>query len=172
MNGNIQIPIPVNEPVRSYAPGTLERRALKARLAELGAERIEIPLIIGGKEVRTGKTCDAVMPHDHGHVLGTWHKAGKDEVTEAIGAAARAHKEWASWSFEDRAAVLLKAGRTAQAEQVYREDLKRFPENGWSLFGLAQALHAQGKHAEAAQLDARFRKAWQGADVTLGASRF
>jgi 1-pyrroline-5-carboxylate dehydrogenase len=109
MNGNIQIPIPVNEPVHSYAPGTPERRALKTRVAELASERIEIPLIIGGKEVRTGRTCDAVMPHNHGHVLGTWHKAGKDEVAEAIGAAAQAHKEWASWSFEDRAAVLLKA---------------------------------------------------------------
>src|SRR3989337_2157189 len=109
MNGNIQIPIPVKEPVRSYAPGTLERRALKARLAELGAERIEIPLIIGGKEVRTGKTCDAVMPHHHGHVLGTWHKAGKDEVAAAIAAAAEARREWAAWPFEERAAVLLKA---------------------------------------------------------------
>ena len=109
MNGNIQIPIPVNEPVHSYAPGTPERRALKTRVAELAAERIDIPLIIGGKEVRTGRTCDAVMPHNHGHVLGTWHKAGKDEVAEAIGAAGQAHKEWASWSFEDRAAVLLKA---------------------------------------------------------------
>ena len=109
MNGTIQIPIPINEPVHSYAPGTPERRALKTRLAELASERIEIPLIIGGKEVRTGRTCDTVMPHHHEHVLGTWHKAGKDEVTEAIGAAARAHKEWASWSFEDRAAVLLKA---------------------------------------------------------------
>jgi len=109
MNGNIQIPIPVNEPVRSYAPGTPERRALKARLAELGAERIEIPLIIGGKEVRTGKTCDAVMPHNHGHVLGTWHKAGTDEVAAAIAAAAEARREWAAWPFEERAAVLLKA---------------------------------------------------------------
>ncbi|MGH7537202.1 MAG: tetratricopeptide repeat protein, partial [Gemmatimonadales bacterium] len=69
-------------------------------------------------------------------------------------------------------AVLLKAGRPADAEQAYREDLKRFPENGWSLFGLAQALHTQGKHAEAGQVDARFRTAWQGADVTLAASRF
>jgi tetratricopeptide (TPR) repeat protein len=69
-------------------------------------------------------------------------------------------------------AVLLKAGRAGEAETVYREDLKRFPENGWSLFGLAQALHAQNKHAEAAGVDARFRTAWQGADVTLVASRF
>jgi tetratricopeptide (TPR) repeat protein len=69
-------------------------------------------------------------------------------------------------------AVLLKAGKPAEAEAVYRQDLKRFPENGWALFGLAQALHAQGKHAEATAEDARFRKAWASADVTLSASRF
>ena len=69
-------------------------------------------------------------------------------------------------------AVLLTAGRAPEAETVYREDLKRNPENGWSLFGLARALHAQGKHTAAAQVDARFKKAWQGADVTLVASRF
>ncbi len=68
--------------------------------------------------------------------------------------------------------MLVRAGRPAEAEQLYREDLKRFPENGWALFGLLQALRAQGKTAEAAQVDARFRAAWQGADVTLTASRF
>jgi len=69
-------------------------------------------------------------------------------------------------------AALLKAGQGAQAEAVYREDLKRFPENGWSLFGLAAALRAQGKSAEAAAVDRRFAKAWSAADVTLTASRF
>lgn len=69
-------------------------------------------------------------------------------------------------------AVFLKANRAADAEQVYREDLKRFPENGWALLGLTQALRAQGKTPEATQADARFQKAWQGADVTLVASRF
>ena len=69
-------------------------------------------------------------------------------------------------------AALLKSGKNAEAEQVYREDLKRFPENGWALFGLAQALKAQGKNADAARVDARFRKAWADADVTLVASRF
>ena len=69
-------------------------------------------------------------------------------------------------------AALLKAGRTAEAEAVYREDLKRFPENGWSLFGLAAALRAQGKSAEAAAVDQRFSKAWSAADVKLTASRF
>ncbi len=70
------------------------------------------------------------------------------------------------------AAVLLQAGGAVEAERLYREDLKRFPENGWSLFGLAQALRAQGKGAEAADVDARFARAWAGADVTLTASRF
>ena len=70
------------------------------------------------------------------------------------------------------AAVLLRAGRAVEAERLYREDLKRFPENGWSLFGLAQALRAQGKTSEAADVDTRFAHAWAGADVTLTASRF
>jgi tetratricopeptide (TPR) repeat protein len=69
-------------------------------------------------------------------------------------------------------AALLKAGRNAEAEAVYREDLKRFPENGWSLFGLAAALRAQGKSAEAEEADRRFAKAWSAADVKLTASRF
>jgi tetratricopeptide (TPR) repeat protein len=69
-------------------------------------------------------------------------------------------------------AALVKAGQNAEAEKVYREDLRRFPENGWSLFGLAQALRAQGKNSEAASAEARFRHAWASADVTLTASRF
>ena len=69
-------------------------------------------------------------------------------------------------------ALFLRAGRPAEAEQVYREDLRRFPENGWALFGLLQALRAQGKTADADQVEQRFRQAWQGADVTLVASRF
>jgi tetratricopeptide (TPR) repeat protein len=69
-------------------------------------------------------------------------------------------------------AALVKAGQHAEAEKVYREDLRRFPENGWSLFGLAQALQAQGKNTEAAAAEARFRRAWASKDVTLTASRF
>jgi tetratricopeptide (TPR) repeat protein len=69
-------------------------------------------------------------------------------------------------------AALLKAGRNAEAEAVYREDLKRFPENGWSLYGLAAALKAQGRTADAAAAEGRFAKAWADADVKLTASRF
>jgi 1-pyrroline-5-carboxylate dehydrogenase len=108
-SGNRRVPAPVNEPIRSYAPGSPERASLKARLKEMAAEQIEMPLIIGGNEVRTGNTVKSVMPHDHQHVLGEYHKASEQHVTQAIEAAACARKEWGSWSYEDRAAVLLKA---------------------------------------------------------------
>ncbi|PYR98286.1 MAG: 1-pyrroline-5-carboxylate dehydrogenase [Acidobacteria bacterium] len=104
-----RVPIPLNEPVRSYAPGTAERQALKQKIAAMSAEKIEIPLVIGGKEVRTGDTATQVMPHRHGHVLATWHKAGPKEVEQAIKAATDARREWGSWSFEDRASVFLRA---------------------------------------------------------------
>ena len=108
-NGVRRVPPPVNEPVRAYAPGSPERRELKARLAAMATERLDIPLVIGGREVRTGDTAKAVMPHDHGQVLGDWHKAGRDEVDQAIAAAAAARREWASWPWEDRCAVFLRA---------------------------------------------------------------
>jgi 1-pyrroline-5-carboxylate dehydrogenase len=108
-NGHRRVPPPVNEPIRSYAPGSAERASLKARLKEIAAEKIDMPLIIGGKEVGTGNTAKAVMPHDHQHVLGEYHKASEQHVVQAIEAAACARKEWASWSYDDRAAVFLKA---------------------------------------------------------------
>ena len=108
-NGNRRVPTPVNEPVKSYAPGSPEREALKERLASMSSERIDIPLIIGGKEVRTGETSDAVMPHNHRHVLATWHRAGEANIDDAIRASQEAAKDWANWSWEDRAAVFLKA---------------------------------------------------------------
>jgi 1-pyrroline-5-carboxylate dehydrogenase len=104
-----RVPPPVNEPVKSYAPGSPERAELKARLKSMSAERIEIPLIIGGKEVRTGDRSQAVMPHDHSHVLADWHKASPRHVEQAIEAAKDAQQEWGRWPWEDRAAVFLKA---------------------------------------------------------------
>jgi len=108
-NGTRHVPPPVNEPVRSHAPGSPERAELKARLAAMSNERADIPLTIGGKEIRTGDTGQAVMPHRHRHVLADWHKAGPRQVEQAIEAARCARAEWGSWAWEDRAAVFLKA---------------------------------------------------------------
>src|SRR4029450_2153564 len=104
-----RIPIPSNEPIRSYAPGTSERTSSKSTLAAMSAEKIEIPIVIGGKEIRTGDTATQVMPHRHAHVIATWHKAGAKEVEQAIKAAMDARREWASWQFEDGASVVLRA---------------------------------------------------------------
>jgi 1-pyrroline-5-carboxylate dehydrogenase len=108
-NGLVPIPKPVNEPIRAYAPGSPEKVSLKAAMRQMLSEEIEIPLIIGGKEVRTGNTAKAVCPHDHQHVLATYHKAGEKEIHLAIEAAATAWREWSEMAWEDRAAVLLKA---------------------------------------------------------------
>jgi len=108
-NGRRRVPVPVNEPIKSYAPGSPERASLKARLKTMAAETVDMPLFIGGKEIRTGDTASSVMPHDHKHVLGTYHKATEKDVVKAIEAAAAARAEWSSWAFEDRAAVILKA---------------------------------------------------------------
>ena len=109
LNAIRNAPLPINEPIKSYAPGSPERAELKARLASMAAEEVEIPLIIGGKEVRTSKTFKAVMPFKHRHVLATVHSAEPQHVQQAIDAALAARREWASWAWEDRAAVLLKA---------------------------------------------------------------
>ncbi|MFN3414389.1 MAG: 1-pyrroline-5-carboxylate dehydrogenase, partial [Thermoanaerobaculum sp.] len=94
MSGSFRIPKPVNEPVKQYAPGSPERASLKKKLAEMRSQEIEIPLIIGGKEIRTGRLGICVMPHRHGHILAKYHKAGPQEVAMAIEAALAAHKTW------------------------------------------------------------------------------
>ncbi len=104
-----RVPAAVNEPIRSYAPGSPDRKSLKSRLASMSGEQADIPIIIGGREHRTGDTAHAVMPHAHQHVLGTWHKATPQLVQQAIEASAAARVEWSRWAWEDRAAVFLRA---------------------------------------------------------------
>ena len=104
-----KVPTPVNEPVKSYLPGSPERASLQARLAELAATRTEMPLVIDGKDVRTGKLGQAVMPHRHAHVLGDFHQGGATEARAAIDAALRAQPDWAALPWEARASVFLKA---------------------------------------------------------------
>lgn len=109
MAGTIRVPAPENEPVHSYAPGTPERHALKAAMRQVGGERPDIPVIIGGKEIRTGKTHPIRSPHDHGLCLGVWHEAGAEEARQAIANTLEARRDWASWPWEDRVAVFLRA---------------------------------------------------------------
>ncbi|HEV7839061.1 MAG TPA: aldehyde dehydrogenase family protein, partial [Gemmatimonadaceae bacterium] len=108
-NGNRRVPPPVNEPIKTYAPGSAERAELKARLQKMSNERVDIPLIIGGSEVHTGALAESVMPHNHRHVLASWHRASPEHVDQAVKAAQHAAKDWANWAWEDRAAVFLKA---------------------------------------------------------------
>jgi len=104
-----RIPAPVNEPTRSYAPGSPERAELKARLESMAKEKVDIPIVIGGREIRTGQTHDVVMPHAHGHVLGAYHIARPEHIQQAVNAAITARREWSAWPWEERAAVLIKA---------------------------------------------------------------
>ena len=108
-HGVFQVPEPKNEPVTDFAPNSAERASLQAALKEAASEQVEVPLVIGGEEVRTGDTAEIVMPHDHGHVLGVFHKAGPKEVAAAIEAAEGARADWAALPWEDRAAVFLRA---------------------------------------------------------------
>jgi len=104
-----RVPTPVNEPVKQYAPGSPERAELKARLDSMAKERVEIPIVIGGKEIRTKTTQQSVMPFNHRHVLADWHVAEPKHIQQAIKAALDARREWSAWPLEDRAAVLLRA---------------------------------------------------------------
>jgi 1-pyrroline-5-carboxylate dehydrogenase len=135
-----RVPLPQNDPNLSYSPGSPERAALKARLAAMASERIDIPVIIGGKEIRTGDTACVVMPHQHGHALATWHKASADHVRQAVDAALQARREWASWPFEDRAAVFLRAAELLSTS--WRQTLN------------AATMLGQSKTAYQAEIDA------------------
>ena len=102
-------PTPANEPVKDYAPGSPERTELQRRLAEMERERMELPLVIGGEDVTTGDTAEAVMPHRTSHVLADVHQGGAKEVERAIEAAGEAWPDWSRMPWEERAAVFLRA---------------------------------------------------------------
>jgi len=109
LNAAFTIETPQNEPVLSYAPGSPERQQIKAVLGELRSKEIEIPLIIGGREIRTGRTADYTMPHDHRHRLAVCHLAGPKEAAMAVEAAREAARQWAATDWADRLAVFMKA---------------------------------------------------------------
>jgi len=133
-------PSPRNEPVLGYAPGSPERAALSARLAAMAAERPDLPCVISGREVRTGRRATAVMPHDHGHVLADVHMGGAPEVEAAIAAAKEAWHDWSRLPWEDRLAVFLRAA-----------DLLAGP---WRHTLNAATMLGQSKTAHQAEIDA------------------
>ena len=139
-SGIPRVPTPVNDFNRSYLPGSPERSELKARLKEMSSAQVDIPIVIGGKEIRTGKVQPVVMPHNHKHVLGQWHAAGPEHVQQAIAAAAEAGREWASWAWHERAAVLLRAAELLNTT--------------WRATMNAATMLGQSKNAFQAEIDA------------------
>ncbi|MEJ7597033.1 MAG: L-glutamate gamma-semialdehyde dehydrogenase [Kofleriaceae bacterium] len=136
----VSVPEPINEPVFSYAPGTAERANLKAALAAIESEVIEIPCVVGGERILTGKIREVVMPHRHKHVIARFH-AATDEVAErAILASIDARREWAAMRWEARAAVLLRAAELLSTT--------------WRARMNAATMHGQSKTAHQAEIDA------------------
>ena len=138
--GRRRVPRPENDPNLSYAPGTAARAELKARLKQMAGETVDIPIIIGGKEIRTGATGKVVMPHKHGHILGNFHKATDEHVRMAADVAVKARKEWSSWSFDDRAAVFLRAAELLTTT--------------WRSTVVAATMLGQSKTSHQAEIDA------------------
>jgi 1-pyrroline-5-carboxylate dehydrogenase len=139
-NANLRIPQPANEPVLSYAPGSSERASLKASLQNLAAQTGDIPVLVGGKELRTAVTKDARMPHHHRHLLGRYHEADQALVNQAIDAALAAKRDWEETPFHQRAQIFLKAADLLAGK--YRQVL-----NGATMLG-------QSKTAYQAEIDA------------------
>src|SRR5690242_20209976 len=139
-HGIFRVPEPYNEPVKGYEPGSPERDELRHRLDELSGQRLEIPLVIGGEDVETGDTFEAVMPHKRSHVLADVQKGGAEEVERAISAAADAWEDWSRTPWEDRAAVFLRAAELLAGP--WRQTLN------------AATMLGQSKTAHQAEIDA------------------
>src|SRR6476660_2439379 len=133
-------PPPRNEPGLGYEPGSPEPAEVQARLTEMAREPIDIPVVIGGEEIRTGDTFDAVMPHDKDHVLAHVHKAGAAEVDKAIAASAEAWEDWHRLPWEERAAVFLRAAELLSGP--------------WRSTLVAATMLNQSKTAHQAEIDA------------------
>lgn len=140
MNGIFRVPKPINEPVLGYNPGSPEKAELKAKLAELRNKVLDIPLVIGGKEIRTGNSGDCRCPHNHDHLLGRYSKGNATHVKMAVEAARKAYSTWSKMPWEARASIFLKAA-----------DLLAGP---WRATLNAATMLAQSKTAHQAEIDA------------------
>jgi 1-pyrroline-5-carboxylate dehydrogenase len=138
--GIFRPPRAVNEPARDYAPGSPERESLRVRLEQMKGERVEIPLVIGGEDVETGKTREAVMPHAKSHVLADVHQGGAPEVERAVDAAGEAWHDWHRLPWEERAAIFLRAAELLAGP--WRDTLN------------AATMLGQSKTAHQAEIDA------------------
>ena len=134
MNGIIKVPIPKNEPVKSFVSGSTEKASLKNQLRKMLAEEIEIPVIIGGQEIRTGQLADCRCPHDHNHLLGRYHKAGPDEIARAVAASKDAWKDWSEMDWVSRSAIFLRAAELLATK--YRDVL-----NASTMLGQSKTVH-------------------------------
>jgi len=120
LKGFFNVPTPINEPVYSYAPGSKERSLLKEALQAARAEQADIPMFIGGKEIRTGNKGELRPPHNHKHLLGYYHKGDKKHVEDAINAALSAKEDWENLAWEERAAIFLKAADLIAGKYRYK----------------------------------------------------
>ncbi len=139
MNGVFQVPQAINEPVLDYAPGSTERKKLKAALAEARSKVLDIPMYIGGQEVRTGNTVNMFPPHDLAHQIGQYHKGGREHLEQAIEAALAARDQWERTPWEQRAAIFLKAADLLAGPYRYKIN--------------AATMLAQSKNAYQAEID-------------------
>ncbi len=119
-SAKLSVPKPSNEPIKSYAPGNPETVALKKAIQELKSQELEIPLIIGGKEIRTGNLAECRPPHQHSHLLAKYHQAGEKEVQMAIDAALDAWKTWSEMPWESRLSIFLKAAELLAGPWRYK----------------------------------------------------
>ena len=138
--GIFNVPTPINEPIKNYAPGSAERKALQAMLKELRSKEIEVPMYIGGIEVKSNVKVRMSPPHDHKHTLGYFHRSDKKHVSLAIRSALSAKKKWAELSWEHRASIFLKAAELIAGP--YRAKLN------------AATMLGQSKNAYQAEIDA------------------
>ncbi|MFN3961841.1 MAG: aldehyde dehydrogenase family protein, partial [Fimbriimonadaceae bacterium] len=132
--GNFPYPTPVNEPVLNYAPGSAERKRQIEVLKELKGQTVDVPMYIGGQEVRTGELLRLAPPHEHAHTLGHAHRGGAEHVKQAIDAALAARAHWQSLSFENRAAIFLRAAELIATK--YRAYM-----NGTTMLGQSKNVH-------------------------------
>jgi 1-pyrroline-5-carboxylate dehydrogenase len=137
--GIYKVPVAANEPIKSYAAGSPERKELQAMLKELRSNELDIPMYIGSEEIRSGKKTRLAPPHDHKHTLGHFHKSDKTHVTQAINAALAAKEKWANLSWEHRASIFLKAAELIAGP--YRSKLN------------AATMLGQSKNAFQAEID-------------------